>query len=287
MAESLTQCVSGEGGTDLDEECPICLDTPTIEEAVHTPCAHMFHKDCLLSVFKSSSDTPKVEGGHCPTCNEWVKISSIIQIERSDKGVKSKYLKQSPSPKSEKENSPNSETLQRDVVARETLESALNGANSSKLEAILAELDNTIWTKDPGSKVLIFSQYLGFLDLIGRSLKERGVECFRIDGKMRLKERVAMIEKFNKNKPVQQVDDEDGACQRGSVFLVSMKAGGCGLNLVAASSVFIIDPVSDQMWSCIMYMKFFYLYLSPSGGIKPTKINVSIVFIALDKKQKL
>ena len=37
-----------------------------------------------------------------------------------------------------------------------------------------------------------------------------------------------------------------GICKRGSVFLVSMKAGGIGLNLVAASSVFIVDPWWNQ-----------------------------------------
>lgn len=52
-----------------------------------------------------------------------------------------------------------------------------------------------------------------------------------------------MIDKFNNNNPPnQELMNVEGACQRGSVFLVSMKAGGVGLNLVAASTVFIIDP---------------------------------------------
>ena len=202
----------------------------------------MFHRDCLLDLFKQTGSSKKgnVEGGSCPVCNEWFETSRIIQIEKSGDGdVVSKYL----SPEYEKENSPNSEVLQRDVAARETLESALNGANSSKLEAILNELDE-IWKQDPGSKILIFSQYLGFLDIIGRAMDDVGVECFRIDGKMSLKERVAMIDKFNKNAPSKQVHDE--SCQRGSVFLVSMKAGGVGLNLVAASSVFITDHWWNQ-----------------------------------------
>ncbi|KAL3793573.1 hypothetical protein ACHAW5_002853 [Stephanodiscus triporus] len=268
VAESLSQCVKTSDEF-LNSECPICLDQPRVEDAVHTPCAHMFCKECLLSEFqeqvsrsnKQSRDSNKcknggvsempttVDGGSCPVCHEWFKTECIIQIERSTDGVVSKYLNQKlftggdGLPESEKEN-----MLNRDVVAaREALESAINGASSSKLKAILEELDE-VWRNDSGSKVLIYSQYLGFLDLIGRALENIGVECFRIDGKMTLKERVAMIGKFNKKKLAQRDFSSmtNGVCERGSVFLVSMKAGGVGLNLVAASSVFIVDPWWNQ-----------------------------------------
>lgn len=80
------------------------------------------------------------------------------------------------------------------------------------------------------------------IHLSGDFLFYLGITSFRIDGKTTLKERVKMIDKFNKDKPSQSSSVEEGKCLRGSVFLVSMKAGGCGLNLVAASTVFIIDP---------------------------------------------
>lgn len=131
---------------------------------------------------------------------------------------------------------------ERDVAAREALASALNGASSSKLEAVIAEL-NKIWELDPGSKVLIFSQYLGFLDIVDGFLTRQGITSFRIDGKMSLKERVTMIDNFNRYTPETRIGTSDGDKRHhGSVFLLSMKAGGVGLNLVAASSVFIIDP---------------------------------------------
>ena len=264
VAQSLSQHVHS---TDeyLKSECPICLDEPRVEDAVHTPCAHMFCRYCLLSefqeqlvrsnkkqinpgnLFKNASQAPPtVTGGSCPVCHEWVKTSTIIQIGKKENGeMTSKYLNQQPH--KEKENSPNTDdSQQRDVVAREALESALSGARSSKMEAVLVELDN-VWRMDPGSKVLIFSQYLGFLDLIGSAMEDIDVECFRIDGSLSLKERVKMISKFNKNKPAQKDDSVEGdVCKRGSVFLVSMKAGGVGLNLVAASTVFILDPWWNQ-----------------------------------------
>jgi SNF2 family DNA or RNA helicase len=147
----------------------------------------------------------------------------------------------------EKENNkPSSIGTKLDESARETLESSLmQGASSSKLEAIMNELDE-IWRIDPGSKILVFSQFLGFLDIITRSLNRHNITSYRIDGKMSLKERVRMIDRFNKESQTSNqdltIEGEDGSCRRGSVFLVSMKAGGCGLNLVAASTVFIIDP---------------------------------------------
>ncbi|KAL3806165.1 hypothetical protein ACHAXA_004494, partial [Cyclostephanos tholiformis] len=262
VAESLSQCVKASDDF-LCGECPICLEEPRVENAVHTPCAHMFCKDCLLLEFREQVSRnnqwrgpntcrngnvckmPLVNGGSCPVCHEWVKTECIIQIERSDNGVVSKYLDQKGvdgQPESEKENIQN-----RDVAARVALESAINGASSSKLEAILGELDE-VWRNDVGSKILIYSQYLGFLDIISSALDKINVECFRIDGKMSLKERVEMIDRFNKKKPAQRDISPmtDGVCRRGSVFLVSMKAGGVGLNLVAASSVFIVDPWWNQ-----------------------------------------
>ena len=65
--------------------------------------------------------------------------------------------------------------------ARRVLENAINGAPSSKLEAVIKEL-HAVWEQDPGSKVLIFSQFLGFLDLIEAALKEKEIPTNRLDG---------------------------------------------------------------------------------------------------------
>ena len=187
VAESLTRTVQSTDEC-LKNECPICLDEPRVEDAIHTTCAHMFHRNCLLAEFQeqvvrsnkkqvelnkkssTSSQQPKVEGGSCPVCNEYVKISQLIQIKRNDNGeMTSKYLDQKSN--IEKENTPNTDT-QRDIVAREALESALSGASSSKLQAVMDELEK-VWTLDPFSKVLIFSQFLGYLDIKLVSLANR------------------------------------------------------------------------------------------------------------------
>lgn len=259
VAAGLTQSLESNEDS-LQNECPICLEEPKIADCVHTPCAHMFCKKCLMDEFREQQKRGKkgsvtmsldkkscefkIEGGDCPVCHARVKLRQVIEVKKSENGeLISTYLNDV-----EKENHPCPVIQQRDEAAREALENSLmRGSSSSKLEAILNELD-AIWKVDPGSKILVFSQFLGFLDIITRSLHRRNITTYRIDGKVSLKDRVKTIDKFNK-------DSKHDSSQRGSVFLVSMKAGGCGLNLVAASTVFIIDPWWNQAIEDVSYIK--------------------------------
>jgi DNA repair protein RAD5 len=178
VAQGLSQVV-GSSEDCLKTECPICFEEPNITEAVHTPCAHMFCKKCLLDEFheqqirgkKQGPCKAKVEGGDCPVCHAYVKISRVILIKRSNDEMVPTYLSEEPCGK---ENVPLTHAQQRDEAARVALESALaNGASSAKLEAVLMELD-AVWEANPGSKILIFSQFLGFLDIVTRALNQRG-----------------------------------------------------------------------------------------------------------------
>lgn len=74
----------------------------------------------------------------------------------------------------------------------------------------------------------------------------QGITTFRLDGSLALKDRVKVIQEFGQSKKTNSATN-----RKGSVLLISMKAGGVGLNLVAASSCFIADPwwngaVEDQ-----------------------------------------
>jgi SNF2 family DNA or RNA helicase len=80
---------------------------------------------------------------------------------------------------------------------------------------------------EKGSKVLIFSQFVKMLNILKKELKEKEIPFAYIDGSV--KDRMEEVEKFQK----------DSDCQ---VFLISLKAGGTGLNLTAAEYVFILDP---------------------------------------------
>nr|WP_246578113.1 DEAD/DEAH box helicase [Clostridium frigoris] len=82
---------------------------------------------------------------------------------------------------------------------------------------------------DDGGKILLFSQFTSALKNIGENLKEKGISYFYLDGKTKSKDRIKLVDEFNKS------------CQT-FVFLISLKAGGTGLNLTSANLVIHFDP---------------------------------------------
>jgi superfamily II DNA or RNA helicase len=108
-----------------------------------------------------------------------------------------------------------------------------HATTSSKVEALIEALENAA---ADGHKALVFSQWTSLLDLIEPHLKEAGISFLRLDGSTR--DRAAVTAGFQA---------PDGP----PVMLVSLKAGGTGLNLTAADHVFLCDPwwnpaVEDQ-----------------------------------------
>ncbi|EFJ19828.1 hypothetical protein SELMODRAFT_109740 [Selaginella moellendorffii] len=95
---------------------------------------------------------------------------------------------------------------------------------SAKLKAAMRVLDMT----PHGEKSLIFSQWTSMLDLIEPELEEAGIQFSRIDGSMSTRKRVEAIKRFSEDPEV-------------AVMLISLRAGGCGLNLVAATRVLLMD----------------------------------------------
>ncbi len=93
----------------------------------------------------------------------------------------------------------------------------------------LEELGREITENISNHKALVFSQFLGMLALIREKLKELGVDYEYFDGSSTVNEREKAIQRFQ--------NDEN--CR---VFLISLKAGGVGLNLTAADYVYIVDP---------------------------------------------
>jgi non-specific serine/threonine protein kinase len=97
--------------------------------------------------------------------------------------------------------------------------------SSIKLDEIGREITENI----SDHKALIFSQFLGMLALIKEKLKELEVDFEYFDGSTTPVERERAIQRFQNDK----------SCR---VFLISLKAGGVGLNLTAADYVYIVDP---------------------------------------------
>ena len=96
---------------------------------------------------------------------------------------------------------------------------------STKVDYLIENLEQLV---NEGHKVLVFSQFTTYLDLIQNKVRENSWQYARIDGSQTLKKRASEVERF-----------QNGNAQ---VFLISLKAGGVGLNLTAASYIFLMDP---------------------------------------------
>ena len=105
---------------------------------------------------------------------------------------------------------------------------------SGKMELLLDLLPGVLAS---GHRVLLFSQFTRMLRILERRLTASGVECFYLDGETPGRTRIERVNRFNAGE--------------GQVFLISLKAGGSGLNLTGADWVIHYDPwwnpaVEDQ-----------------------------------------
>ena len=97
--------------------------------------------------------------------------------------------------------------------------------NSAKTELCMEMIENAI---EGEHKILLFSQFTSMLDELAKELDARGISHFQLTGATSKEKRKQLVEKFNR-------DDT-------SVFLISLKAGGTGLNLTSADVVIHYDP---------------------------------------------
>lgn len=96
--------------------------------------------------------------------------------------------------------------------------------SSAKFEQLMQIIEES---RLSGRRVLIFSQFTKMLDLIGRKLTEQGLPFFYLDGGTPSEERVERCQRFNEGER--------------DFFLISLKAGGTGLNLTGADTVILYD----------------------------------------------
>lgn len=97
---------------------------------------------------------------------------------------------------------------------------------SSKLEQCLEIIEDGITA---GHKILLFSSYTSMFEIIEKELKNRKIEYFKLTGATKVNERIELVDEFNQNPEIK-------------VFLISLKAGGTGLNLTGADMVIHYDP---------------------------------------------
>ena len=97
---------------------------------------------------------------------------------------------------------------------------------SSKLNQCIEVVKDAVLS---GHKILLFSGYSSMLEIIGRELEREKIKFFKLTGQTKVGDRIKLVEEFNNNEEIK-------------VFLISLKAGGTGLNLIGADMVIHYDP---------------------------------------------
>ncbi|KAK0481797.1 P-loop containing nucleoside triphosphate hydrolase protein, partial [Armillaria novae-zelandiae] len=218
----------------LDEdtsECPICMDV--MEKPMLVPeCMHKCCKDCI-SMFIATCEEKGQEPG-CPTCSRRpikVGLNELIEVYSLELRL-------------------NTGTQ---VVLRKN-----NFQSSTKLDALLQNLSR-LRDQDPCFRAVVFSQFTSFLDLIEKALKRDRFDFYRFDGSMDVKKRIATLNDFK------------STSRTPKVLIVSLKAGGVGLNMDcwwnAATENQAIDRVHRLGQQKTVYVKHFIISNTIEGRI--------------------
>ena len=97
---------------------------------------------------------------------------------------------------------------------------------SSKLKQCIEVVKDAVQS---GHKILLFSGYTSMFEILEKELKKEGITYFKLTGQTKVGDRIKLVDEFNSNDNIK-------------VFLISLKAGGTGLNLIGADMVIHYDP---------------------------------------------
>lgn len=200
---------------EAEAECPICSEEPMIDQAV-TGCWHSACKECLLNYINHQRD--KGELPRCFNCREPISPRDIFEVVRHEHILDEDNLR------SDSLDSPPPISTQSPRISLRRI--GLTG--SAKTQALLTHLKR-IRREFPAMKSVVFSQFTSFLDLIEPALKRDHIPFLRFDGTMAQKQRATVLKEFADSK-------------KPYVLLLSLRAGGVGLNLTCAQRVFMMDP---------------------------------------------
>jgi DNA repair protein RAD5 len=187
---------------EAEHECPICFEEPMNQQAV-TSCWHSACKDCLLDYIEQQKS--KGELPRCFNCREPVTPRDVFEVLRHDVDMED-----------------GDDTGPRISLRRTSAEP------SAKIASLLTHL-KTLRKSHSGTKSVVFSQFTSFLDLIEPALSRDRIPFLRFDGSMSQKARAAVLNEFSDS-------------NKGTVLLLSLRAGGVGLNLTTAKRVYMMDP---------------------------------------------
>lgn len=228
---------AGAGGTDagsgsgkeaqqaeVEEEaltCVVCMEQP--RNALLMPCGHIYTcMDCV----------GKLRVKKCPICR--AAISRVVRTDRSA-AFKEAAARCTPGSPSNHGSGAAAKGKQRKgsgaLVGRESIVQQLDMSafsSSTKVTAVVDEVKR-ILKKDKSDKTIIFSQYNRMIDLVEHSLKAAGLQTVKLMGYMPIQQRKSVLTAFKTTPEI-------------PVILMSLKAGGEGLNLQEANHVLVLEP---------------------------------------------
>eukprot|EP00920_Eleutheroschizon_duboscqi_P003932 GHVT01009157.1.p1 GENE.GHVT01009157.1~~GHVT01009157.1.p1 ORF type:complete len:1249 (+),score=211.70 GHVT01009157.1:1649-5395(+) len=241
--------------------CGICQDDAL--NAVVAKCHHGFHRSCIEEYIASAPPNATADLG-CPVCFSLLTVDLSTSPDQNEacaekiqkgksRAPKKRTEVQTPEDGSSSESEldraledqsrrgsaqgekewvpPHVEAKDHSNFAKKGIMSRIKVSefkSSTKLEALCQELQ-AIQNRDSESKSIIFSQYTAMLDLVEWRLKKAGVHCAKMIGSMTLVSRSNVLYAFNTDPSLK-------------VVLISLKAGGEGLNLQVANNIFLMDP---------------------------------------------
>ncbi|KAH7307999.1 SNF2 family N-terminal domain-containing protein [Stachybotrys elegans] len=188
---------------EAEHECPLCFEEPMNDQIV-TGCWHSACKKCLLDYMKHQTDRATVP--KCFNCRAPLNQRDLFEVVRHD-------------------DEPGTPQGERPRISLQRL-----GVNSSsaKIVALISQL-RSLRREHPYMKSVVFSQFTSFLSLIEPALARANIKFLRLDGTMAQKARASVLANFTDSKGF-------------TVLLISLRAGGVGLNLTSAGRVFMMDP---------------------------------------------
>jgi DNA repair protein RAD5 len=198
--------VLGQIRDEAVNECPICAEEPMLDQTV-TGCWHSACKNCLLDYIKHQTDRHEVP--RCFQCREVINSRDLFEVVRHDDEDDADVAMPNQSPRI---------SLRRLGVAH----------SSAKVVALINHL-RELRRNQPTTKSVVFSQFTSFLSLIEPELARVNMHFLRLDGSMSQKARKDVLNDFKESKKF-------------TVLLMSLKAGGVGLNLTSAKRVYMMDP---------------------------------------------
>lgn len=224
--------LNGEGNIENTPACPVCFDNIDIESSllIFGECSHIICKGCCNTFFENCNagdddDELPHRIGECKDCQKTVKehnmteflIFDMLHIQKLEMSQVQKFCSQHYQHKIK-----SNQTLIREFIKRD------NGFElSAKIHKCL-EMILELFSKNPGEKVIVFSQFTSLFDLMALVLQNQHIEFLRYDGTMSMDVKNNVIKEFYQSSK--------------NVLLLSLRAGNAGLTLTCANHVFIMDP---------------------------------------------